>query len=157
MNRLRLVPAKFNERIYLDIEVDDRPLVTYFAGRLGALPAAISPLGWSTADRAVRDREIRRLLLEEPSDLPNGRNSILVCTECGDVGCGAFSAQIETLAATVVWSSFGREGDITGSVELSRYAHIGPFVFAKAEYENELRRNLANQESAGGDAPVAAV
>jgi hypothetical protein len=37
---------------------------------------------------------ISRLLLSEKADLPNGRRSFFVCSECGDLGCGAITAVV---------------------------------------------------------------
>lgn len=37
---------------------------------------------------------VRRLLLREPGDFPDGRTSLYVCAECGDIACGAVSVRI---------------------------------------------------------------
>ena len=50
---------------YLGIVVDEQPLATYFAGRLGAVPDCVSPLGWSSREQHRRE-QFRRFLLEEP-------------------------------------------------------------------------------------------
>jgi hypothetical protein len=45
--------------------------------------------------REDQDKAIRRLLALDTGDLPNGRVSLYVCPECGDLGCGVISVQID--------------------------------------------------------------
>src|SRR5438552_1945623 len=81
---------------YLDILVDGRPLAHFFAGRLGAAPDSISPLGpLESGMEQYRREQFERFLLERKPDLPDGRNSILVCPLCGDLGCDAHSARFQ--------------------------------------------------------------
>ncbi len=42
---------------------------------------------------SIRD-SIQQLLLDVPTALPDDRQSVFVCAECGDVGCGAITARI---------------------------------------------------------------
>ena len=58
---------------------------------------------------------------------------IYVCPECGDLGCGAITANIEFINNEVIWKNFGYEDDI-GEPNLTDYQGIGPFVFDKKEY-----------------------
>lgn len=64
-NKFELRPAMNGDIPYLDIVVDEQPLATYFAGRLGAVPDCVSPLGWSSREQHRRE-QFRRFLLEEP-------------------------------------------------------------------------------------------
>jgi hypothetical protein len=50
-----------------------------------------------------RERSVLRLLGEEAADFPDDRRSILVCPECGDVGCGAVSAVVDFSYKTARW------------------------------------------------------
>jgi len=149
MNSLALT-QKINTRIegmciqYLEIRVDDIPLQQYFAGRLGGLPDAISPLGWSTTDTERQIREdFDRFLLRAPSDLPNGRNSILVCPLDGDLGCGAYTARFTRDGSSIYWFEFGYENNYDlESLNIEWYSHMAPFVFDKSQYEKELLHHL---------------
>jgi hypothetical protein len=144
MNRLELRPAERGAVKYFDILIDGKPLAQYFAGRLGAVPDSISPLG----PRGSRIEEYRiqgfeRFLLEREPDLPEGRNSILVCPLCGDLGCGAYTAKFERQGDLIRWTEFGYENNYDPeSVELERYKDIAGFVFSWSEYESELRRHI---------------
>lgn len=46
--------------------------------------------GWPIESVAA----IERLLGHAPGDLPDGRVSLYVCPECGDLGCGAITAVV---------------------------------------------------------------
>lgn len=46
-----------------------------------------------------------------PAPLPEGRASLYICAECGDMGCGGVTAVIERAADTVVWRDFGYQND----------------------------------------------
>ena len=136
---------------YLDIVVDDRPLATYFAGRLGALPDNVSPLGWSATEQH-KCEQFRRFLLEEPPDLPHGRNSILVCRLCGDLACGAYSAVFTREGDFIRWSDFGYESTLDfESADIPIPNHEIAFVFSWEQYEMELRRYLTGSVSGAFD------
>ena len=85
LNTIALVPATHGKLTYLEIEVDGVPLAHYFAGRTGAHPSHLSPLGWSSASAGVNARIREQLLAKETSALESGRVPVLVCEECGAV------------------------------------------------------------------------
>jgi hypothetical protein len=150
MNVLTLVPARNNramrgETEYLDIHIDGVPLRKLFAGRLGALPDAISPLGWQVPGaEAYTFNQFQRFLFASPPDLPDGRNSILVCPLDGDLGCGAYSALFSLDGSRVSWSRFGTENDYDPDLlDLGLYEHLPPLVFDWNQYQAELVRYRA--------------
>ncbi|HYX71809.1 MAG TPA: hypothetical protein VE732_03495, partial [Nitrososphaera sp.] len=122
-------------------------LATYFAGRLGAIPDCVSPLGWSASEQHKREQFLR-FLLEEPPDLPNGRNSILVCRLCGDLACGAYSAVFIREGDLIYWNDFGYEStlDFEGA-EIYIPNRVSAFVFSWEQYEAELRRHLTSHST----------
>jgi hypothetical protein len=145
MNLLALIPM-VNPRMmggkteYLEIQVDGVPLQQLFAGRLGSWPDRISPLGWRVPDVELYIKEqFQRFLLLAPPNLPDERNSILVCPLDGDLGCGAYSARFTRKGQQMIWSEFGYENNYDPeSVDLETYKHIGPLTFDWAQYEKEL-------------------
>jgi len=123
--------AGATERDYLDYVIDGRLLSERIAGDF------VTSLGWG--DAAEQARAVRRLLLDEPADVPNDRRSLYVCPECGDLGCGALSAVIENVNNQIVWRDFGYQNDYEDIVRLDDYRNIGPFVFEAAVYERVIR------------------
>lgn len=148
MNVLTLIPTINRKTIgkeieYLEIYVDGSPLQHIFAGRLGSIPEEISPLGWQVLGAEIYVREqARRFLLLSPPDLPNERNSILVCPIDGDLGCNTFSAQLIREETKIIWSEFGTENNWNPeSVDLETYCHLPPLVFDWEQYEMEFLRH----------------
>lgn len=128
---------------YLEIYVDEAPVQQFFSGRLGAFPEEISPLGWRVSGyENVTFEQFQRFLLAAPADLPDGRNSILVCPLCGDLGCGAFSSRFQLDGSRMIWSEFGYENSYDPeSVDFSTYKELSPLVFDWAQYQAELVRH----------------
>jgi len=119
-------------RDYLDIVVDGLPLSEVIDGDM------VSCLGWLDPEENVR--AARRLLLEGPADLPNGRRTLYVCPECGDVGCGAVSLVVERAGDKIIWRDFGYENNYEDVVRTEGYENIGPFVFDRAGYEASIKK-----------------
>ena len=116
------------ERRYLDFVVDGQPL-----GDLLQVGDSIGCLGWNEPKHEADTGQ--RLLLKQTSPLETGRRMLYICAECGDIGCGAFTAQIEKTAAHFVWRDFGYENDYDPSeLDLTKYAAFGPCLFDKAAY-----------------------
>ncbi|MCT1459619.1 hypothetical protein M3G03_08720 [Aestuariimicrobium sp. p3-SID1156] len=70
--------------------------------------------------------------------LPAGRAELYVCRECGDLGCGALTVNIERGGQLVHWSQFGWEDDLSES-----YASVESpmeFTFEASAYDETLRR-----------------
>ena len=111
--------------------VDGEPLSKRIAGDLA------SCLGWFVPEENAK--AVRRLLLEEPADLPNDRRSLYVCPECGDLGCGAVSVVIEAAGDQIIWRDFGFENNYEDQVVFIGCAGVGPLVFNKSEYEAVIR------------------
>ncbi|HEX8916174.1 MAG TPA: hypothetical protein VF796_27745 [Humisphaera sp.] len=76
---------------------------------------------------------VKVLLRLDPADVPPDRVMLFVCSECGDIGCGAVTAAVTLEADAYVWSDFRQEnGYDEGMTE--RHPDVGPFRFAAAEY-----------------------
>lgn len=100
----------------------------------------VSCLGWFEPEENVK--AVRRLLLEEPADLPNNRRTLYVCPECGDIGCGAVSLVVERAGDKVVWRDFGYENNYEDVVRTEGYEDVGPFAFDPADYAAALKKAL---------------
>jgi hypothetical protein len=128
-------------RRYLDFTVDGQSI--------GALTGAqsrdlIGRLGWCPAqeDRAA----VEQLLLRQPARLPNARQLLYVCPECGDIGCGAITALVELDGDAVTWRDFGYENDYDANMTQS-FQGVGPFRFSLRDYQDVLARALEARDA----------
>ncbi len=140
-------------RSFFDFVVNEKSLHSYFDDNMGN----ISPIGWgvdiSPSDFDLgryQEYELRRVeeyLNKKSLDYP-GRILLYVCKVCGDIGCGAFTAELSETNSHYVWSNFYYENNYETPTEEQKksYEDVGPFHFLKADYEgmfNELKINLA--------------
>ncbi|MDP9144194.1 MAG: hypothetical protein M3N43_05800 [Actinomycetota bacterium] len=116
MSELRLIPALRpgetfpggaykTQRHYWDLVVDGRSLRSY----LPAPGDEIPPIGWGTD--AWHAEALAEFLLERPSSLPTDRRPILVCPECGDLGCQTLTAVIEQIDGLIMWRAFAYQNN----------------------------------------------
>jgi hypothetical protein len=92
-----------------------------------------------------------RLLLQQKADMPNDRRSLFVCSECGDLWCGAITAIVEKQGKSVVWKAFGYENTYEEDVRLDDYSKVGPFTFDAAAYEHTLLEAMERYGRAGDE------
>lgn len=72
------------------------------------------------------------------------RIPIFICPACGDLGCGAITAQVEWTAETVTWRNFGWDvNDVIDEDDDDLRLPAPELVFDRREYEAELRRFIA--------------
>lgn len=90
-----------------------------------------------------------RLLLGEDEWALDGRVSLFRCA-CGSEGCWPLMARIEVNGETVTWRDFQQPHRGPSSAAGHwRHDALGPFVFARAQYEEALAR-LACDAAAWG-------
>jgi len=109
--------------------VDGRSLLEHCERATRRTFDLISPFGWTLPDHQLATAE--RLLLRRPPLLPTGRHEILVCPECGDLGCGCISAVIRAEDGCFTWSDFGYENDYDPDSLL--LFPMGKFIFPEGE------------------------
>lgn len=120
------------ERRFLDFVIDGVPL----SSRLTV--DSISPFGW--LDAHEQEASIDRLLGQSPPDMPNGRNTLYVCAECADIGCGAVTLLIQSERGHIIWRDFGFENDYEDVVQTHDFQDIGPFTFDATQYDELFER-----------------
>lgn len=100
-------------------------------------------------------KAIERLLGEASGDLPDGRVSLYVCPECGDLGCGAITTQLVIETDVVTWRGFAHQTDYEDESFPLASAQLPDIRFARTEYEAVLREELGRQRalSAGFEHP----
>lgn len=78
--------------------------------------------------------------------MPNGRNTLYVCVECADIGCGAVTLLIEIEPSHIIWKDFGFENNYEDVVQTLDFQDIGPFTFDATQYNEffeRIRRMIA--------------
>ena len=135
--RLRLGST---ERRHLDFLIDGESLFDALHAEHYDL---IGRLGWEGDAEDVA--AIAQLLLKAPPPIPPGRHMLFVCPECGDLGCGALTAEVALDAeGHVVWRDFAYENNYDPAMtERDRFRAIGPLIFDSKQYTEALRRRGA--------------
>lgn len=121
-----------SERHFLDFVIDGQSLWETLRK-----PDMVSVLCAQYAEKEPANA-ISRLLLNQKADLPNGRRSLFICAECGDLGCGAITAVVEKQAESFTWNDFGYENTYEDKISLDVYRTIGSFTFDAIKYEQAL-------------------
>jgi len=131
-----------HERKYVDFIVSGRPLSEVFQT---VDMDMVSMLGW-ISNVGYETRIVQELLKDVPAELKTGRTILYGCPQCGDIDCGAITAEILDLGDRIVWRNFGHETNYSG-IDFEGYEHFEQFEFDKAQYESEFERismELAN-------------
>jgi hypothetical protein len=136
MNHISLIARSGNPRFA--IAVDGRPLAQHFVGRGGAHPDQVFVLGWSTASRESELEAVEQLLGQRASTLSSARVPVLVCEQCGDLGCGALSVRVARHGSVVTWTDWAYENGYEPAKGLDWLVHPEPFEFELTEYQGVL-------------------
>ncbi|WP_030781196.1 hypothetical protein [Streptomyces sp. NRRL S-920] len=129
-------------RDFVDFIVNGRPLLFQLCDL-----DAVSPLA-ADIPPAIFTAHVRRLLLEAPAPLRDGRYVIYGCPECEGLECGAVTAVIEKApddSDDFIWRDFAWQTAEPADLELNGYHGIGPFRFRGAEYRAALGQLLASE------------
>lgn len=62
---------------------------------------------WLAGDIEDAHNRLDHLLGHLPPDFDDGRVALLTCPECGDLACGALTAQMEVAEDVVEWGQLG--------------------------------------------------
>jgi|JI10StandDraft_1071094.scaffolds.fasta_scaffold34776_5 hypothetical protein len=129
--------AFITERFSVDFLVNGRSL--YGLLKQGDFSGAFL----SHKDRLPRRRQVneeQRRLFTAFGDMPL-RVAILVCPECGDLGCGGITFDLARTGDKVLWSNFGYENSFDESRnDFEKYKDVGPFEFEIARYIEVIER-----------------
>jgi hypothetical protein len=129
--------ASKSERHFLDFVVDGESLWKALGERHDMV--SILCAEYSSGETA---KAVGRLLLNVKADLPSDRRSFFVCSECGDLGCGAITAVVERQGETITWKAFGYENTYEDKILLDDYSTVGPFRFDATAYERTLVQTM---------------
>ena len=122
-----------HERIYFDFIVSGQSAKTKLKADKFDV---ISPFGWGNK---IYEREIiKEFTGQKRPAISSGRIMIYVCSECGDIGCGCISADIEITDDKVIWKKFGYENN-DPDIDLEPYKDIQPIEFDKQQYLQKFK------------------
>lgn len=102
----------------------------------GRLSGLISPVGWASLENKATHE---RLFPDGPADFPDGRRAVLVCRECGGLGCGAVSVSIEDRGATILWRNWLWQNDYDETQNDDFEGRMPDFEFERGQYFEALR------------------
>jgi len=122
-----------SERRFLDFIINGQSLW----GRVGKPKDSVSVFCYEYS-RAETIKAAYRLLLTERAVIPGDRRSLFICSECGDIGCGAVTVSVAREGRSAVWKDFGYENDYEENIQLDEYKEIGPYTFDWGQYERVL-------------------
>lgn len=125
MQKLNLTLSQFTGgNLFYEFDIDDVPLSNLLQVDLKELTGMFTP---EAADSGYFVSQIAKYIGRMPTD----RILLYVCSDCGDISCGALSAKIDFSENKIIWSDFAYEN----SIEIvERYPEVGPFEFSKEEY-----------------------
>ena len=126
-----------SERHFLDFVIDGQSLWEAVGKKRDQV--SIFCADYSTEETA---KAVARLRLHEKTYLPNGRCSLFVCSECGDLGCGTITALVRRQGETVTWEAIGYENTYEDKIWLDEYSSVGPFAFDAITYERILLQGM---------------
>jgi hypothetical protein len=124
-----------SERNYLDFVIDGLSV----AERTRYDLVSVLCKEWVSEER---EKSVRRLLREEAADFPDDRRSLLVCPECGDIGCGAVSIIIDVSDSSMLWRDFGYQNTYEPEIHGAHLKDFGPFEFELSDYRSKLSHAL---------------
>ncbi|MGY6128302.1 hypothetical protein ACW9YV_23430 (plasmid) [Paraburkholderia strydomiana] len=121
------------ERTSADFLVDHRSLLELLVQRAGGHSDFMGCFVNGYAEEC--QRALTRLLGTPSQSGFQKRVLLYICPECGDVGCGAYSAVVRRDAKSYFWDSFAYQ---TSERDLNVLELLGPFVFEASQYETAV-------------------
>lgn len=97
----------------------------------------ITPFGWMPNKEYSR-HILNVFRLKEKSELESGRIMLYVCPECGDIGCGAITAEIKDMGDRIIWKNLGFETGFTDVADM--YEQVKLIEFERANYFKALSK-----------------
>jgi hypothetical protein len=129
-----------SERHFLDFLIDGNSLWKQLK-KPDMVSILCSEYAAKSLDESVK--AVNRLLLLEEADHPNDRRTLFICSECGDLGCGAITSLILREGGAIIWKDFGVQNNYDDNIALTAYQGVGPFIFDAAAYERVITQARA--------------
>lgn len=81
-------------------------------------------------------KNAEKLIVLAGPDTDTGRVLLYICPECGDIGCGAYTARVTKADQYYTWSEFAYEN---GYEDARLLEDVGPFSFESDAYEKAIK------------------
>ncbi|MDO8149864.1 hypothetical protein [Isoptericola sp. b408] len=152
----RAEPIPLSPVRFLDWTVDGAPLRDRLALLYGAPCTDITFLTEGSRGDAFAVESLRALVLENESGVEpwvqftDGRAGVLFCPQCGDLACGAVSADVRVTASAVEWRDIAYQDGISEAIQIDEVPAF-TLRFDRAQYEATVR-GLLMQWSSPSDA-----
>lgn len=131
---------------WLDFQVDGDSL-----HRLLHAGSLVGCLGWGMS--AAEKSTITQLLSPQSDADSASRVPLYVCAECGDIGCGAITADVRIVDDQVEWNDFAFENNYDPDMTVREdYRHVGPFRFQLQLYRDTLETRSGEIDAQPDDA-----
>lgn len=125
MNNIKLVLSQYpGGQPFYEFDIDNQTLSSILQVDLNSL---IGILSLEASDSGYFVAQIGKFI----GKLETEKILLYVCSDCGDLGCGALTAKISFDEKTIVWSDFAYEN--TNEV-WEKYPEIGPYEFERDSY-----------------------
>jgi len=147
--------GRVSERYSVDFLVNGRSLFLATQADKLDLCGGFLVAGNDTRIKDINRQVAEQFLFERPTWVqeinrtPERRVMLFVCSECGDLGCGAITVEIALDGDLVVWSRFGHQymswqvTDGTWCDDFESYKSVGPFRFDWDAYKAVIHRAAA--------------
>jgi hypothetical protein len=122
-----------SERNYYDFNISGQSLMTILKADNRDL---ISPFGWG--DKNYEQEIIKEFTGQKNPQISGERLMIYVCAECGDLGCGAITAELKIIDTKVIWKNFRYE-DNSSEIDFTSFKDIPPFEFDRSDYFKKFK------------------
>lgn len=120
------------ERTSADFLIDGQSLLEMLVRHAGG---HADFMGCLVSGYAKECRRVTSMLLD--TTCKAGKHVLLyLCPECGDIGCGAYSALVRCDGESYVWESFAYQ---TSESDVEPVAALGPFCFDADRYAAAIR------------------
>lgn len=126
------------ERLSADFVVDGQSLLQCLVEADGGHADFMGCLARGFPEQNAKT--VSALLVQQPPQTESGRVLLYICPECGDIGCGAYSARVVEIDSGYLWESFAYEN---GYEEARLIEGVGPFLFDRGAYESAIRTAAA--------------
>ena len=92
----------YSDRKYLDFIVSGQSLRDYLGSKN---KSNVTPFGFFPSKEEQR-RVLREFKLQDKTQLKKNRVELYICENCGDIGCGAITTEIEDFGDYIIWKNF---------------------------------------------------
>jgi hypothetical protein len=123
------------EQTSIDFVVNGTSLLTELVRRSGGHNDFMGRLAKGLPQ--FKSEVLSKLGVDAAADTETKRVILYLCPECGDIGCGAYTAIIERVEDGYVWRSFSYENGYEPAAVVENF---GPFRFEHQQYVSAINQ-----------------